>query len=201
MTLSDADQPLTNNYTLEAQLTGVKDSNSQLQLDLFKLNQLVDENNDKNYSSKYYSLEILNERRLDREQIEFVDLEFKLSDIFQVSFIRLRIMLVDVNDQRPQFNKALFKFSVEENQLRFNFAQLTGFDLDVEPNNNKINYRILNTNNKTLIKQHEHLIRREDGDEEDDPNFLFYIESSSGNISLRLIFKNFNEFSCPSDKS
>ena len=70
MTLSDADQPITNNYTLKAQLVEEKDSTNRNQAELFKLNRLVDEND---YENMYFSIELLDEGRLDREQMDYID--------------------------------------------------------------------------------------------------------------------------------
>jgi hypothetical protein len=192
LTLSDADQPVTNNYTLNAQLVEVKDSTNRNQAELFKLNRLVDEND---YENMYFSIELLDESRLDREQMDYIDLTFKLFDTKQSNQIVLRIILIDKNDNRPVFDASMYVFDVEENQLRFNFAKVNAHDADSnEKNNNVIKYKILSKNNFTLIKSNkkhfneEKVLQKfevEQQEETDDPNFLFYIDSINGTISLR----------------
>lgn len=171
--LSDLDSAEVNGFNLFAELisvsyfdtrTGLIESQNESSFKLQSISQ--------DYNNVYYSLQLLD--RLDRENIAFFDIKIKLSDnngafslknqISQTSFISVRLIVIDINDNVPVFTKSSFNFQVKENKMEFNFATVEAYDLDMSQH---LEYRIL------------------DSDSEVNPNFLFYIDPVNGSLSLR----------------
>lgn len=131
------------------------------------------------YNNIYYSLQLIG--KVDREEKLYFDLKIKLSDASKATYFNLRIILIDINDNAPLFQETIsngnirfYKFYVPENQLRLNFAHINCLDLD-EGINSQLEFRILDENNPEFVKSADSL----------NPNYLFYINSDNGSLSLR----------------
>ncbi|RNA10194.1 protocadherin-1 isoform X2 [Brachionus plicatilis] len=173
LTLSDLDSAEVNGFNLFAELVSVSFFNTQSasieQEDepVFRLQSISQD-----YNNVHYSLQLLGQ--IDREHTAFFDVKIKLSDnkgIFslknqmsQSSFVNIRLMVIDINDNGPVFSKNMFYFEVGENVMELNFGSVEAYDLDLDQ---RLEYRIL------------------DSDTEVNPNFLFFIDPVNGSLSLR----------------
>lgn len=173
LTLSDLDSAEVNGFNLFAELVSVSYFDTQnksvsVQHEAsFRLQSISQD-----YNNVYYSLQLL--ERIDREKTAYFDIKIKLSDnngvfslknqISKTSFINIRLIAIDINDNEPKFTKDMFFFEVKENLMEFNFGIVEAYDLDLEQN---LEYRIL------------------DSDDEINPNFLFFIDPNNGSLSLR----------------
>ena len=120
LTVSDADSAKANGHMLSAELL---DNHSN-----FKLVPIIQE-----YDNLYYALQVIG--RLDRDESDyFYDLNFKLNDREKVSYLKLRIILLDLNDNRPLFLQQVYTFNLKENTVFSDLMQIKAIDLDLEEN-------------------------------------------------------------------
>lgn len=207
LTLTDSDSPGVNGFNLSAELVSVSYLNStSLGIDYekeftFRLVPIIQE-----YNNIYYGLHLI--KQVDREEKMYFDLQVKLRDNsgskhyqeegIQESNFNLRIILFDINDNHPEFVDSTsieqpsgeefkyYKFFVSENQLKLNFANVKSIDLDSGANS-QLDYKILEENNFDLLQRYLKLDKSERKNLNDtlNPNYLFYINSDNGSISLR----------------
>ena len=205
MTINDLDTPASNGFNLSAELISVSYMNTTSAQIInepenegftFSLVQIVHD-----YSNLYYALQL--SKPIDREQTLFYELKFKLADnsnsgVFnelakqQIAYTTVRVELLDVNDNAPEFKNTAkinskveyYKFYVSENQLRLNFASVLATDLDFGLNGS-VEYRILDENNENLLGVYLEQSRIKYSNSSLNPNYLFYINPDNGSVSLR----------------
>jgi len=145
LTVTDADSSKANGHTLSAELLD--------NLSIFKLVPIIQE-----YENLYYALQVIG--RLDRDQSDcFYDLTFKLRDKDQESYLKLRIILLDLNDNRPLFHQQIYTFNLTENKFYKDLMQIKAIDLDLE---NTLTYQLIDSPS----------------------NLPFVINSTTGSLSL-----------------
>lgn len=221
ISISDADTQPINGFNLAAEIIDISFMNSttqrithlvEHQSSPFKLVPIITD-----YNNIYYMLQL--QSALDREKASYYDIRIKLFDNGTFhrqlsSFMSVRIILIDVNDNAPVFvntnaaykvEKQLeepttssrlesfnyYKFFVKENQPKLNFAHMKAIDID-QPNtrNAKIEYRILDENEPSLVSKYLKLNKTNDmsqisGVSVINPNFLFYVNPENGSLSVR----------------
>ena len=149
LSLSDLDSQITNGNSLTAQLTSVSFINKTSQrkeakLNMFKLVPIVQD-----YENIYFGLQTNN--RLDREEIDLVDLTFKLSDNGRTkitSEVSLRVILADINDNPPVASTKQLNLRIKENRQDLHLSKLIVTDADF---NNTITYKILEESQRFLF--------------------------------------------------
>jgi len=138
LTVTDLDTSISNGHTLHAELVNQT---------VFHLSPIVQE-----YDNLYYALQIVN--RIDREKQSYFDLTFKLSDKQLVSYLNLRIILLDTNDNKPIFQNTLmnqgvlYTFDLYENRFNSGLNKIKAIDYDLEDN---LKYEIIQTSNNSTL--------------------------------------------------
>lgn len=182
LSLFDADSAPSNGFLLSASLISVSYVNTttletvheNLNQSTFRLVPIIQDLN--NY---YYGLQLV--RQVDRESACQYDLLVKLADNNKkFSYFNLRVILVDLNDNAPEFASPVYRFYVRENELVANFGQLDARDADTGVNA-RLEFKILDENDPNLVD----LYLNRSFTVDSDPNFLFYINPDNGSLSLR----------------
>ncbi len=68
-----------------------------------------------------------------------------------------RVKILDVNDNRPEFARKYYEFSVRENELNLtlnSFSQIEVYDLDSSETNSKLTFKILDKNMQSNASEH-----------------------------------------------
>ena len=158
LTISDADSFATNGDSLRAFISSIAYTppNSRLatledSTSTFQLKQIVQDQ-----ESSYYALHLTG--RLDREKVAFYDLVIQCEDNANnmrskmSGEVRLRIILVDINDNKPRFTQSpSYTVLVDENVASMNFAQVSAEDPDLDQNG-AIVYEILTGRDSNLFR-------------------------------------------------
>lgn len=221
LTLSDVDSAPANGHSLSASLLSIRYLNvssplntpEMMQTEMnstpsFRLTPIITQ-----YGNYYYALE--QTARLDREKTIYFDLTLRLSDNTnsptdqkqpsetpQISYVDLRVILTDLNDNFPEFTDTeklandqgvvvfeYFKFSVPENEQTLNFGSIRANDAD---STSRLEYRILDENSIDLVNLYsKHVTKSETQanrarfETDINPNYLFFIRPENGTLSLR----------------
>lgn len=187
LTLTDPDSPLANGHALSASLLAVRYLNAtSLHIhtetlhtsnnsSTFRLTPII-----AHYGNYYYALQLT--RRLDRESTVHFDLTIRLSDnaaaagsdVAMTSYVDVRVILVDLNDNYPEFranthvlNDAgvsqfeYFKFSLPENTLSLDFGRVQAFDPD-RVASARLEYTILDEMSHTLVDLYAQHVAKSD---------------------------------------
>lgn len=149
LSLSDLDSQVTNGYELNAKLTSVSFVNKTTRqregnLNMFKLIPIVQD-----YENIYYGLQT--NGRLDREEIDLIDLNFQLGDNARTkltSQLSLRVILVDINDNPPVASTRNLNLRIKENRQDLHLTKLIITDADL---NDTISYKILEDSERFLF--------------------------------------------------
>ncbi len=98
-------------------------------------------------NANVYALRV--NKRIDREQIDYYDLTISVNANHE---IRLRVCLIDVNDNRPRFIDANTTSHLHENRMYANFVQVRAVDDDIG-RNGQVTYELVNASSPFYINK------------------------------------------------
>lgn len=220
LTLTDADSAVSNAHALSATLLAVRYLNATSLLlqdesvnnsSSFRLVPII-----AHYGNYYYALQLTS--KLDRELTVHFDLTIRLSDnaasagseSAMTTYVDVRVMLVDLNDNYPEFRPntrvsskqqdvvqfEYFKFAVVENDLALEFGTVEAFDAD-RVASARLEFKILDQNSPHLLDLYTEHVAKSDpiaaaglaaalqDDDNLNPNYLFFIQPDNGTLGVR----------------